>query len=336
MTLVAGLLLVVVLGAVGGTIRVPYVALGPGPTFNTLGQDKGSDVISIKGTTTYATTGHLNMTTVSVRDGLTLFGALGLWVNGRDAVVPRETVYPPDQTTQQVEQQNTQDFQRSESSAVVSALRYLKYPFTVKVQSVTKGSPSAGVLAPGDRLTTINGSAVSTAAQVSKALLDTRPGQSVKVGYVRNGAAAAGTIVLGQRPEADQPQGFLGIEPADSPDVPFTVDISLANIGGPSAGLMFALGVVDKLTPGQLNNGAFVAGTGTITNDGTVGPIGGIPFKMVAAREAGASTFLVPSANCKEAKANAPAGLALVKVDTLTGAVTDLDDLAKNKPVTHC
>lgn len=336
MTLLAGLLLVVVLGAVGGTIQVPYVALGPGPTFNTLGQDKGTDVITIKGATSYRGTGHLNMTTVSVRDGLTLFGALGLWVNGRDAVVPRETVYPPDQTTQQVEQQNTQDFQRSESSAVVSALRYLKYPFTVTVGSVTKKSPSAGVLAPGDRLTSIDGTAVTTAAQVSKTLTGTRPGQSIKVGYVRNGAAATGTVVLGHRPEADEAQGFLGIAPADSPDVPFTVDISLANIGGPSAGLMFALGVVDKLTPGQLNNGAFVAGTGTITNDGTVGPIGGIPFKMVAAKEAGATTFLVPSMNCKEAKANAPAGLDLVKVDTLTGAVTDLDHVAKKQPVPHC
>ncbi len=335
-TLLVGLLLVVVLGALGSAVPVPYVALGPGPTYNTLGEVGGTQVIDVKGTTTYPTTGNLNMTTVSVRDGITLFGALGLWLDRRDALVPRETVYPADQTTEQIQQQNTADFRQSESSAVVAALSYLKYPTRAEVASVAPGSPSDGVLDPGDVIATIDGAAVGTSDQVVAALASSTPGQVVTVGYLRSGTQGTGKITLGSRPDSGGKRGSLGIGVADGADVPFTVNISLADVGGPSAGLMFALGVIDKLTAEQLNDGAFVAGTGTIGADGTVGPIGGIPFKLVAAREAGATTFLVPEQNCAEAAANTPSGLELVKVTTLTDAVTDLRDLSRGVAVPHC
>lgn len=335
-TLLTGLGLVVAIGGLGGAVQVPYVALGPGPTYNTLGEVGGNQVVDIQGTQTYPTAGNLNMTTVSVRDGVTLFGAVGLWVNGRDALVPRETIYPPDKTPDQIQQQNTQQFQQSESSAVVAALKYLDYPFSVQVAAVTTGSPADGVLAPGDRITAVDGTAVSTAAAVTAALANSRPGQSVRVSYTRGGTPGAGTVVLGTRPDAGAKQGFLGISPKDTPDVPFTVKIGLADVGGPSAGLMFALGVVDKLTPGELNRGAFVAGTGTIDAGGVVGPIGGIAFKLVAAREAGASTFLVPADNCAEALSNAPSGLQLVKVGSLSDAVQDLNALAVGKAAPSC
>jgi PDZ domain-containing protein len=335
-TLLTGLALVIVLGGLGGAVPVPFVALGPGPTYNTLGDVGGTQVVAVTGTTTYPTAGNLNMTTVSVRDGVTLFGAIGLWLSGRDALVPRETVFPPNKTPDQIQQQNTQDFKTSENSAVVAALKYLKYPFTVQVASVTNGSPSDGVLKPGDRLTTLGATAVASAAEVTAALANTRPGQTVQVGYTRNGTPATGAVTLGNRPDAGQPQGFLGISPADTPNVGFTVSISLQDVGGPSAGLMFALGVVDKLTPGELNNGTFVAGTGTIDSAGAVGPIGGIPFKLVAAREAGAVTFLVPADNCAEARANAPTGLRLVRVGTLTDAVQDLEMLAAGGSAPSC
>ena len=110
----------------------------------------------------------------------------------------------------------------------------------------------------------------------------------------------------------------------DAPWAPFTVDFNLANIGGPSAGLMFSLAVVDKLTTGDLNDGKFVAGTGTITGDGKVGPIGGITHKMLAAREAGATIFLVPADNCEEAKTAHEDGLELVRVENLDQAVAAL------------
>lgn len=334
-TLLTGFVLVAVLGALGGAVQVPFVALGPGPTFNIIGEVDGAPVVDIKGVQTYPTSGNLNMTTVSVQDGVTLFGAVGLWLNGREALVPRETVYPQDQTTQQVERQNTADFQGSESSAVAAALGYLKYPFRITVAQLSEASPAAGVLQPGDQITSVGGTAITTATGVRDALAGSKPGQTVALGFTRSGNPATSSVVLGSFPDGQQ-QGFLGVSTSANPDVPFTVKISLQNVGGPSAGLMFALGVVDKLTTGDLNHGAFVAGTGTIDAAGTVGPIGGIPFKLVAAKEAGASTFLVPAQNCAEAVANAPDGLRLVKVDTLPGAVSELGTLASGGDVPSC
>ena len=102
---------------------------------------------------------------------------------------------------------------------------------------------------------------------------------------------------------------------------------NLSDVGGPSAGLMFTLAVIDKMSAGDLNGGKFVAGTGTIDPVGKVGPIGGIQYKMVAAREAGAETFLVPADNCAEGRSMGDDCMELVKVDTLSGAVDSLHTL---------
>jgi PDZ domain-containing protein len=122
----------------------------------------------------------------------------------------------------------------------------------------------------------------------------------------------------------------------DAPWAPFTIDFNLANIGGPSAGLMFSLAVVDKLTTGDLNGSKFVAGTGTITGDGEVGPIGGIAHKIVAAAETGATVFLVPADNCEEAKTADEDGVELVKVDNLGQAVDALKTLSAGGEPPRC
>jgi PDZ domain-containing protein len=324
-TLVLSMVLTTVFGVLGGVGQVPYVALGPGPTYDTLGTVAGTTVIDIVGQRTYPTSGQLNMTTVTVAKNLTLFGALGKWLSGRSAVVPREEVYPPDRTDDQINQDNAQAFQNSESYAKTAALAYLKYPLKVIVNRVVADSPSSGQLEPGDQIVAINGVPVTTADQVRQVLAGTRPGESVQVRYQRGPVTATATITLGSRD--DRENGFLGVEPANQPDVPFDIKINLADVGGPSAGLMFALAIVDKLTPGDLNGGQFVAGTGEISSDGQVGPIGGISFKMTAAREAGATVFLVPGGNCFDARREPPDGLRLVKVDTLADAVTALDTL---------
>jgi PDZ domain-containing protein len=204
----------------------------------------------------------------------------------------------------------------------------------VIVNRVLPDAPAQGQLQPGDVIVSVNGRAVSGAEQVREALGDTRPGQVVEISYQRSAATSTAQITLGSRD--DRESGFLGIEPANQPDVPFDITISLADVGGPSAGLMFALAIVDKLTPGELNGGRFVAGTGEITSDGQVGPIGGIPFKMTAAREAGATVFLVPADNCLEAKQRAPEGLRLVKVETLTDAVQALESLSRGGDAPAC
>lgn len=325
-TLVAALVPVVALLGLGTVVQVPFVALGPGPTFNTLGEVEGEQVVAITGTELDPTTGNLNMTTVSVRDGLTIFDAFGFWVSGRYGIVPREEVYPSDRSRDEVQEENAADFAQSEESAELAALHFLGEPVALEVSDVAEDGPSHDALQVGDRLISINGTEVRTVGEVQRVVADLAPGAVATVVVERDGVQQTVPVTLGARPgHADV--GYLGITPTERPDVPFTVEFNLAEVGGPSAGLMFALAVVDKLSPGEVNGGQFVAGTGTIDSDGNVGPIGGIPYKLVAAREAGATTFLVPSKNCDEAKQQAPDGLRLVRVDDLTGAVDALDSL---------
>lgn len=334
-TLLAAMAPVVVLGVLGSVLAVPYVALGPGPTFNTLGDVDGKPVVDIEGAPLDPTSGHLNMTTVSVRDGLNLFEAFGYWISGRSALVPRSEVYPPDKSREEIDQDNADEFAQSENSAELAALRYLKYPMKVEVGQVSPEGPSNGRLRQGDGLLSVDGTSVADPKAVQNAVSGRAPGTDLPLVVRRDGADLPVTVRLGARPD-DANKGYLGITPTEVADVPFTVDFNLADIGGPSAGLMFSLAVVDKLSPGELSGGGFVAGTGTIDNGGTVGPIGGIRFKMMAARDAGATIFLVPADNCDEARQQPPAGLRLIKVDKLDDAVTSLEALDRGSDTPTC
>lgn len=327
--------LVAVFGALGGVATVPYVALGPGPTFDTLGQVDGRPVVAIEGERTYPTTGQLNMTTVSVSDRVTLFGAMTFWLSGRNALVPRDQVFPPQLSDAEVEQRNVRLFEDSESSAETAALRYLGYPGEVVVDAVEDGAPADGRIEPGDQLVMVDGVPVTSAREVIAVLTERAPGDVVEVGFRRgDGPAQSVPVTLGPGPEPGR--GYLGIRVADQPDVDFDITISLVDVGGPSAGLIFALSIVDKLTPGPLTDGRFVAGTGEITADGEVGPIGGIAFKMLKASEAGATVFLVPAGNCAEASGEAPEGLQLVRVGTLGEAVDALEALGEGRAAPTC
>jgi PDZ domain-containing protein len=313
--------LVVVLGLVGGLVEVPYVALGPGPTYDTLSNVNGQQVIEVNGRQTSQTSGELRMVTVSEIDQITLFGALGLWMSGNYALQPRELYFPPGQSSQQVNQQNVQEFQESQIDAEVSALRYLKYPIEVVATQVVDGSPADKVIKAGDRIVSVQGKPVNSVEDVFNAVSATKPGQTIPVSVQTGGGPVRNLrITLGKNPAGGQ--GFIGVEPASQAVVPFKVNVSLTEIGGPSAGLMFALAIVDKLTNGQVNGGLKVAGTGEIDDLGNVSEIGGIPFKLVAARSAGATVFLTPAQNCAEAKAHVPTGLQLVKVTTLGSAIS--------------
>lgn len=336
-TLLAALVPILVLGIVGTVFTVPFVALGPGPTFNTLGEVQGKPVVDVTGTPVDPTSGNLNMTTVAVRDELSIFEALGYWVSGRHGIVPRSQVYPPGVSRDQVDRSNQQEFATSESNAEVAALRFLHKPTMVTVRDVSPDSPTAksGTLRAGDQLVTVDGKPVATAQDVVNAVSSRPPGSSITVVWRRDGAEQTGSIQLGAHPN-DPSKGFLGITPVATAQPPMHVAFNLADIGGPSAGLMFSLALLDKLSPGELDGGKFIAGTGTIDADGGVGPIGGIPYKMIAAREAGAQAFLVPAGNCQEAKQHAPAGLQLIKVDTLNTAVSALDDLNRGRPTPTC
>lgn len=330
-TLVAAVLLVVVVVGVGTLVRVPFVAMGPGPTYDTLGALDGTEVVAVTGAETYPTAGHLNMTTVAVNDGVTALTALGFWLQSDRRLVPRDSVYPPGRSTEEVDRQNSEQFAASETSAEAAALAELGLPTRATVAEVVPGSAADGVLREGDTIVSVGGIVVSTPEQLAGSLTGTSAGQSVEVVYERDGVRSTVPVVLGQ----GDGRGMLGVRGGVEP-VTGDITISLGDVGGPSAGLMFALAVVDKMTPGELNGGRFVAGTGTIDGAGTVGPIGGIPFKMIAAKDAGATVFLVPADNCAEAAANAPDGLQLIRVSTLAGAVDALEGLDSGATVPSC
>ena len=326
MTLIAALVPIVVFGVLLAVVTVPYVSLGPGPTFDTLGEVDGKQVVAINGAPTHPTSGHLNMTTVAQRDGLTLGQALTLWVSGREQLVPRDLVFPPDKSREDVEKSQNADFQQSEFSAEYAALGFLKYPDAVRVEKVNDPGPSVGKLQVGDAIDAVNGTPVADVEAFTALLKATKPGQEIVIDYRRkNAPAGTARITLGNN--SDRAYGYLGVAVLNAPWAPFTIDFNLANIGGPSAGLMFSLAVVDKLTTGDINGSKFVAGTGTISGDGKVGPIGGITHKMMAAQEAGATVFLVPAENCDEARSMRDDSMELVKVDTLSSAVDSLHAL---------
>ena len=335
LTLLVALVPIVAFGLLLSLVAVPYVSLGPGPTFDTLGEVDGKQVVDIAGDDVHKTSGHLNMTTVSQRDDLTLGQALTLWMSGREQLVPRDLVYPPDKSKDEIDKANNTDFKRSEDSAEYAALNYLKYPSAVTVATVNDPGPSVGKLQRGDAIDAVNGKPVATIDQFTALLKATKPGDNVVLDYRRkNSPAGVATVTLGSN--ADREYGYLGVAVLDAPWAPFSIDFNLANIGGPSAGLMFSLAVVDKLTTGDLNDGKFVAGTGTIDSDGKVGSIGGITHKMLSAREAGATVFLVPADNCDEAKTAHEDGLQLVKVDSLGHAVDALHALSAGGEPPRC
>ncbi|WP_170323866.1 PDZ domain-containing protein [Cryptosporangium phraense] len=334
LTVFVGAILALILSLGMALLPVPYVALGPGPTVNTLGERDGKEIITITGTKTSTSKGHLNLTTVSVSPDLNLGNALVGWFDGSVAVVPRDVVYPPGESREKVNQENAQAFKQSQTSAETSALRELGYPVKVTVSTVQPDSPSTGKLAAQDILTSVDGAAVTSGQKLRELLGTKKAGQDVKIGYQRGTTKGTATVTLAPGGQDGRP--LLKIETKDEQPHPFQVSFDLDKIGGPSAGLMFALAVIDKIEPEDLTGGIFIAGTGEIDDEGNVGAIGGISQKMFAARRAGATVFLVPADNCLEAKGSAPQGLELVRVQSLDGALGALTQVRAGKHPQGC
>jgi len=335
LTLLVALVPILAFGVLLAAVTVPFVSLGPGPIFNTLGDFDGKPVIEIEGTDVEPTAGELNMTTVSQRDGLTLGQAMTLWLSGREQLLPRDLVYPPDKTRDDIDKANQAEFKSSEDSAEYAALSFLDYPRAVTVETVSDDGPAKDKLRDGDAIDAVNGTPVADVAAFTGLLEHTKPGDDIVVDFRRkNEAPGTVTITLGSNDDRDY--GYVGVGVRDAPWAPFTIDFNLANIGGPSAGLMFSLAVVDKLTPGELNDGRNVAGSGTIDGEGKVGSIGGITHKLAAAREAGATVFLVPADNCAEAVSAKQDGMELVKVETLDSAVEALNTVSAGGEPPRC
>ncbi|PRH79784.1 PDZ/DHR/GLGF domain-containing protein [Streptomyces solincola] len=342
-TMLASTLVLIALLCAGVFFPVPYSEMSPGPTVNTLGDARGEPVLQVSDRKTYPTSGHLNMTTVRVTGAdyrMNLPEAIYGWIAHDSVVVPHETLYPDGKTEEQSTQENAEEFSQSQESAKVAALGQLGLPVAtqVVVGSVLKDGPAEGSLHAGDLIKAVDGQPVRQPQDVAKLVTKHRPRQDVEFTIVPAKDAAAaekagrepvGTerVVLTTAAAPEGGRAIVGIEAQTDHTFPFPIDIKLADVGGPSAGLMFSLGLVDKLQPGDLTGGKFIAGTGTIDDEGKVGPIGGITMKLVGAREAGARYFLTPADNCATAAADIPDGLTLIKVDTLKSAVSSLEKL---------
>ncbi|MFE1425993.1 PDZ domain-containing protein [Streptomyces fungicidicus] len=344
-TMLASTLMLIALLCAGVFIPVPYSEMSPGPTVNTLGDHDGEPVLQIAGRKTYPTDGHLNMTTVRVTSAdyrMNLVEAVYGWLAHDNKVVPHETLYPDGKTEEQSTQENAEEFSQSQESAKVAALKELDVPVKswVIVSTVVKGSPAEGRLHAGDVIKAVDGKTVKEPADVAELVTQHKPGEDVVFTIVPAKEQAAAekenrtatktekiTISTTASDDGGEERAIVGISAGTDHTFPFTIDIKLADVGGPSAGLMFALGIYDKLTPGSLTGGKFVAGTGTIDDDGKVGPIGGIEMKTVGARSKGARYFLTPADNCASAAKDTPEGLTLVKVGTIHDALGALEDI---------
>ncbi|MET3903805.1 S16 family serine protease [Paenarthrobacter sp. 4246] len=336
MIMVISGLLALGLGIGAAALPVPYVIESAGPTFNTLGKDGDKPVIKISGRESFPASGNLDLTTVVMTGGpkspATIFDVFRAWLDSSKAIYPEELIYPKGTTAEQTVQEGEIAMETSQENAFAAALRELDIPFEqrLNVAGLSEASPSAGKIQEGDLLKSINGKAI-TSMSVIQAELAAGAGAPAVVVVERNGAPVTETITP-TRNSADR--YVLGVLLASDFTFPFDVSISLENVGGPSAGMMFALGIIDNLAPGDLTGGKHVAGTGTITADGAVGPIGGIAQKMIGARQQGATMFLAPAANCADVVGHVPDGLQVVKVETLADATAAVERLGSGDDTT--
>lgn len=330
-------------------IDTPYVLLSPGPTYDTLGKYSGRAIVEISGTKTYPTAGELDMTTVTESggpdEGVSVVEAVWGLLDNETTVLPRDLVYEPDSTLEEDILEGQVDFNSSQSDATAAALRYLEKPINTDVAVLGIGllAPAYDRLQPGDRIISVNGDLIEKPSEVVAAIRKQPIGFVHKI-LVHRGNRDVKVKVKSVKhyddiPETNKDESqtpYIGITVGYLYSAEFPITFHLDRVGGPSAGTMFALAIVDKLTPGWLTGGKIIAGTGTISPSGKVGPIGGIEHKMQGAKRNGAELFIAPESNCDEILGHVPKGLTVASVSTLAEAVDALKAHTAGKPVPLC
>jgi PDZ domain-containing protein len=298
-----------------GTLWLPLYSIGPGPARSV------EPLIHVSGATTYPSDGRFVMTSI-VFEQLTAFGALASWLDPNRAVVSRGALYAPGETVRQEHVRSISQMDQSKLDATFVALSELTgYPREhrkgVLVESVVAGCAADGELYPGDLILSIDGQRIDGRADASRVIGEAPSGSTLTFDIRVDGERR--TIDLVRRPCGGSAEPLVGVSLINN--FPFRVSISSGDIGGPSAGLMWALGLYDLLTPGDLAGGRMIAGTGEIGLDGTVRPIGGIAEKIIAAERAGADVFLVPREELGAARAADADDMQLVPVSTFRDAL---------------
>lgn len=304
-----------------GWVPLPYYSLGPGPAREV------QPLIRVSGHQEFPSQGKLIMTTVRFH-AVSALGVVVAWLDPHQSVVSQEVLYPPGETADQEAQRALSQMDQSKIDAAYVVLsRLANYPKEhgdgALIEGIYAGCPAEGKLFAGDTLQSIDGVSVHSQKEAGKALDALPLGDPITL-EVR-AAGESHEITLTRRQCAGSSRPVLGVNLIDR--FPFDVQISSGDVGGPSAGLMWALGLYDLLTPGDLTAGRTIAGTGEISVDGTVGPIGGIEDKIVAAERAGAGVFLVPSKNMAELKGVDTGDMKLISVSSFQQALDALASL---------
>ena len=336
------MLWVLALVVVGALAPLPYVLVEPGIPNDTFATVKGKPLLEIIGKQTYPTTGKLNLTSIWVTkpdSQLHSVELLRAWIDGERSVQPREVFYPAGTNIKKVNAQNVAEMKNSQINAKLAALNHLGITYSTKflIKGFTSNSQNKENLAIDDQVISFDGQKISSLSQLKKLITNSNK-SDVVLGVIRKGKNLVIPVRIGsEAASADSPvnnstdssaagrikKNSIGIYIAEDYTLPFDVKIRLKNIGGPSAGLIFTLAMVDKLTSEDLVKKRNVAGTGTITPTGKVGPIGGIEEKLIGAAREGATFFLAPALNCPDIK-HIPRGLTVVPVDTLDEAIAAL------------
>lgn len=327
-----GLVLAVSLAA--SFLPTPYVIERPGPAFNVLGSNQNVPVITVSGAETYPTDGALDLLTVSLLGNPertpSWFDIVTAAFDPAQNVLPVEDVFPPNESTTQVDKQNALMFEDSQQQATAVALSSLGYRYgkITYVAGFGDVSPAKKFLRQGDVIKTIDGVRVKGILSVRKAVQHFS-GKPLEVVFERDGKLQTVEITPFKDKETDAYR--LGVFVGTKYDFPIDVQLQLQDVGGPSGGTMFALGIYDKLTPGSLTGGEMIAGTGTIDENGSVGEIGGIRQKLFGAVRNGATWFLAPAGNCNEVVGHVPNGLTVIKISNFTQALAAVKQIGETK-----
>ena len=328
-----GFFLAIAAAAVLSMVSLPYVVRQPGPIVDTLGDIGGKKLITVQGAQTYETSGSLDFTTIrdlgGPGDSVNVWELLWGLADPDTEVFDEEEVYPPGLTSKQVEEEGAAQMIDSQQEAIAAALRALGKPVKerVTIASVAEDAPSAALLKDGDEIVGVDGAAITGADELRAAIQKRKPGEAVALELRRGGK----TVEVSAKTRDSDGKATVGVFLGREFDFPFKVQVEAGQVGGPSAGMMFALGIYDTLTPGAMTGGQEIAGTGTITADGEVGPIGGIRQKVAGARDGGADWFLAPAANCDDLAGHVPDGLRVVRVSTFDEARQAVQDIAAKK-----
>jgi PDZ domain-containing protein len=307
-----------------------YVIQRPGKVFNVMAEIDGSAVISSQDVATFPSESRFDVTTVSLlgnrESNPNWVQILMAWADPNQDVLPVDQVYPANKTTAEVKAESTAQMEISQQDAIAAALIQLGYevPRKLYVNSVIADAPASGLLVAGDFVVSAGGVQIQTFEELREQVQKTQ-GEDIVIGVVRDSKPIDYTITPGLK----DGKYFIGAMVGYTYEFPIDVDLQLGDVGGPSGGLMFSLGIIDTLTEGSLAGPAHIAGTGTITPTGSVGPIGGIRLKLIAAKQAGADLFLIPEGNCSEAITSIPQGLKVAVVRDLAGALTVVESFKR-------